>query len=161
MKNLIEILFCIGAIAVVYVLINKGAKKCEESTKDNYRKIGLEYLETYNNVAYYGGFKDIQAKENNKVLVFKDRIQIFNKDIMFSNINDCSIQSESQLVERVSMGKLLCFGVLAFGMNGKVKNINKNYVVIRCNYKKSDIDLVLDFNDENENFIMEMKTLLN
>ena len=161
MKNLIEILLCIGAITAVYILINKGAKKCKESTKNNYRKIGLEYLETYNNVSYFGGFKDVQAKENNKVIVFKDRIQIFNKDILFSNINDCSIQSESQLVERVSMGKLLCFGVLAFGMNGKVKNVNKNYVVIRCNYKKSDIDLVLDFNDENENFIMKMKTLLN
>lgn len=161
MKNLIEILFLIGVIVMVYMLINKGARKCEESIKDDYRKIGLEYLETYNNVSYCGGFKDVQAKENNKIIVFKDRIQILNKDILFSNIHDCSIQSESQLVERASMGKLLCFGILAFGMNGKVTNINKNYVVIRCNYKKSDIDLVLDFKDENESFIMKMKMLLN
>lgn len=160
MEDLLKAILCFGALFGIYILGNIMKEKEESKKTSEYKEKGLTYVKEYTGVNYCGGFGDIEPKKYNDVILLKDRIQIFRKDILIKNIQDCSIQTETQLAERVSMGKLLCFGVFAFGMKGKTKSISKNYVVIRCNHRNKDIDLVLDFGKENEEFVRQVRLLL-
>ena len=140
------------------------SKPAQLRKKEHYESIGLNFITDYDNIDYYGGFKDWGCKKDIKLIVFDGYFRLDSdysgsKIIEFKDIKDCRIQTEKQLSERVSMGKLLCFGVLAFGMKGKQKELSKDYVLVRCNYENEDIDLVLDLHSNNERFVRYINTL--
>lgn len=90
-------------------------------------------------VKYYGGFKDlcgkgsciiIQEIDKIRFLIIKDEGGVVKRNYSYDNIKSCSIMTESQIQEQVSLGKLLFFGALAFGMKGKQKEITNEYIVL-------------------------------
>lgn len=152
---MIEFLVCLGIILGAWMWSIRASEKDEEKKVKKYEEEGLVYRKEYSYVKYLGGFGDIAPDRHSDIILFKDRIRIFDRDILFENIKDCSIQTHTQLVERASLGKLLCFGVFALGMKGKTKELNKAYVVIRCVYRKKEIDLILDLGGRKEKYMNE------
>ena len=154
----------IGIVTFVWY-INKTGDQQEQFKKYEYAEQGLIHIKDYNFVDYLGGFKNKGKSDDIKVIVFENKIDFKfsyedTREIFIKNIKDCRIQTDKELIERVSMGKLLCFGVLAFGMKGKQKELTKDYVVVRCNYENEDIDLVLDFATRNEEFVNSINSLM-
>ena len=157
----------IGIFLFIYYFTNtnNSTKLNEDIREYEYFEQGLIYIDEYKYVSYFGGFKDKGKSDDIKVIVFENKIDFKfsyddTREIFIKDIHDCRIQTEKQLSERVSMGKLLCFGVLAFGMKGKQKELSKDYVVVRYNYENEDIDLVLDLHYGNEEFVREINNLM-
>ena len=155
MAWIFAIIFILFLIVLSSCFSNDEKKKYQE-----YKKQGLEYIKKYYNVSYYGGFKDIGFRKDENLILFEDRIRILNKDILIKNIKDCRIQTETQLTERASIGKLLCFGVFALGMKGKQKELNKEFTVIRFSNNNEEADLIVDLKSKNEIFIGKINRLM-
>ena len=89
-------------------------------------KDGVTYTE---GVDYMGGFKDFGRADDCVIKVRKDGINFIlnnykyneydNKVVEYKSIKSVEIESETSIKERVSIGKLVFFGVFAFGMKGK------------------------------------------
>lgn len=131
-------------------------------------KTTAPYKERYDDVSYYGGFEGIGYQKKVDVLIYSDKIIVkkdldWHKEILLSDIEDCTIQTETQLKERVSMGKLLCFGVFAFGMKGKQQAIAQDYTVVRFKDgdKVSDLVLYNSSNNLNKHLYDSIKESIN
>ena len=115
-------------------------------------KENLNYLESLSSIKYLGGFKDIGKKEGISILLFDDRIRFefsdeLYRDVLKNNILNCHIENKTQIINQISMGKILCLGVFALGGNNS-KEINKEYLVIDCDFKKDNISIVLEFENQ-------------
>lgn len=101
---------------------------------------------------YVGGFKDIGICRHTYLDLMEDRIIVTFKDdskgikekkqIKYSDVLDVSIQTETQIKEKVSLGKILVFGVLSFGMKGNQSTISQEYLVMKVKYNNEDLDLI-------------------
>lgn len=149
-------------IVLVVILVScMYAKASAEDKKDTYiayKKQGLELLREYNTCVHYNGFKEYGKLSIPEVLLFTDRIR-FNlssnntREILIKDISDCRVQTDVQISERISKGKLLAFGIFALGMKKKQEEICKSYVLLSCKYKGEDTDFVFDFKDFNTSFV--------
>lgn len=117
-----------------------------------YKEQGLRFIKEYNSVKYYGGIKGFDIEHTGKVIIFSDRVRILNNTIYLEDVESCKVQTERQITEGVSMGKLLFFGVLAFGMKGKQKELSKKYIVLRYKCLDEMRDVIMDFDSKNEDF---------
>lgn len=142
--------------------------KIDEKRRQNYKeKEGLEYLKTEYGIKYLGGFKDLGKKDDDITIeFFKDRIRLsFNdgyRDIMQKEILDCKIQSETQIRQQISMGKIILLGAFALAGNN-TKEINKEFALLDCYYKGDRISIVLDidFQPSLEQFVRDVNGLKN
>lgn len=166
-------------VIVGIVLIVKWMKKSNKDTerllleidkkrKQNYKeKEGLEYLKTEYGIKYLGGFKDLSKKDDDITIeFFKDRIRLsFNdgyRDIMQKEILDCKIQSEIQIRQQISMGKIILLGTFAL-VGNNIKEVNKEFALLDCYYKGDRISIVLDidFQPSLEQFVRDINRLKN
>ena len=119
---------------------------------------------------YFGGFKDI-CNCNKCYVIRKENDIEFNflskngtnpniKIISNKNIKSCSIMTDIQIQEQVNLGKLLCFGLLAFGMKGNKKEITNEYVVLEVLDNNSLISVILK-NKENNQKLLDMFMFVN
>ncbi|MEG1309388.1 MAG: hypothetical protein RSD06_00750 [Bacilli bacterium] len=131
----------------------KSLKEMNDEMKNFYKKQGLDFLKNeFGNIKYLTGFKDIGIKEDIYISLFKDRIRFnfekdFYRDVLKNDISDCRIETETQIRNQISMGKILCLGIFAFGGNN-TKEINKEYLVIDCKFKNNNINILLEFKDQ-------------
>ena len=174
MDMFILLIVIIGIIFLVK-WINKTNKdtdelliKIDEKRRQNYKeKKGLEYLKTEYGIKYLGGFKDLGKKDDDITIeFFKDRIRLsFNdgyRDIMQKEILDCKIQSETQIRQQISMGKIILLGAFALAGNN-TKEINKEFALLDCYYEGDRISIVLDidFQPSLEQFVRDVNGLKN
>ncbi|WP_415313920.1 hypothetical protein [Clostridium perfringens] len=144
---------------------DKDIAKRKKEEKENYKKQGLDLVNSYW-IKLYSGFREYGIKEDVKLMLFKDRI-IFKidyevkKEILFRDIEDYRIQTESQLIERASLMKVACFGVFGLGMKGKEKELNKEYVYIKAVYEGEVANIIFERGiGENEKIIQELHRLI-
>lgn len=155
MDMFILLIVIIGIIFLVK-WINKTNKdtdelliKIDEKRRQNYKeKEGLEYLKTEYGIKYLGGFKDLGKKDDDITIeFFKDRIRLsFNdgyRDVMQKEILDCKIQSETQIRQQISMGKIILLGAFALAGNN-TKEVNKEFALLDCYYEGDRISIVLE-----------------
>lgn len=110
----------------------------------------LDYVQTN----YYGGFRDVSAKENPfiNIYMFEDKVRvIFNlylkmidyKDIPREDIISVRYMNETELRDSISVGKVLVFGWVGLAMKNQ-KEVNKEYIILTCKYEDKVIDVALN-----------------
>lgn len=94
---------------------------------------------------YIGGLSNLVAPVSMSIELFPEYLLLkYNdKEIKIDKINIKSIEvmTKQQIESQVGLGKLLVFGVLAFGMKKK-KEVIENYLVLKykdCNEEKNII----------------------
>lgn len=145
-KNYMVFIIAIVIVIGIILILGSFAPTHEEFHDDMCKRWmeleGLEYEdETF--CKYFGGFKTVTGKDMCRMIKFKDRIRFQfaekdsdryedNKDISKDRIKSYEIISEKELQEKISLGKVICFGVLALAM--------KNKEVVMNEYVKVDIE---------------------
>lgn len=126
------------------------------------KKTNFENLKTDNGVEpncyiqtnYYGGFRDVSAKDIPfvNIYTFDDKVRfIFNlygklinyKDIPKENILSIEYMNEVELRESISIGKVAVFGLIGVAMKNQ-KEINREYILLRCMCEGKKIDVALN-----------------
>lgn len=108
----------------------------EESISDLDRKIWGDSVAKPCYMKYVGGIKglSVNQKLNEYVVFLNDGIGVGymdnKKKIPYKCITDVAIENTKSIEQRVSMGKLLFFGILAFGMKKNQEDIIKEFIVI-------------------------------
>ena len=151
---------------IVYRIVTPKPCEFEHLKTDN----GIKPISTaYSN--YYGGFRDISAKNTPNIIfyMFKDKVRIvihlrgkFIDAIDFcpEDILSISYMNERELTENISLGRILVFGWLGLAMKKK-KEINREYIVLRCIYEDKKIDVVLNSDESLNNNKKCFETLNN
>ncbi|WP_346938185.1 hypothetical protein [uncultured Clostridium sp.] len=165
MDGVLLLFVAIAMIVLPVKLVMNSNQRKEELREDEYEDEGLEYegIKYFGN--FIGGFKDIGYCEFLRVDFFKDRIGIEIKDlkkdikenryIKLNDVLDVKIQTETQIKESVSIGKLLVFGILSFGMKGNEKTLIDEYVVMKVVYNNDELNLIFKMSDS-YNFIKDI-----
>lgn len=170
MAGWILIAVFIGMYLIDFV-ININKPKSNKKLSDYYKDVGYTYIRALNGIKYLGGIKDISIKNNMDYIITKegllflyseiDQIPVINskytkhKLIGWDNIKDISLQTEQSIKEKVSLGKLVCFGIFAFAMSGKEKISTKEYIIINVNDSKGEYNICLESKD-NQNTIEKL-----
>ena len=151
-------------VCFIQFYIFKYKKKDRKKKKKIYNDKGLDFIDYYW-IKLYSGFREYGVKDTVQLTLFKDRL-IFKidgdeKEVLFKDIQDYRIQTESQLIERASLMKVACFGVFGLGMKGKEKELNKEYVYIRAIYEGEQANIVFDRGiGGNEEIVQELHRLI-
>ena len=155
----------IGFILLV-VYLGKDAEKIEKQQlkyqEELDRKRGYKLVSTHK-VDYIGGFKSLEPQKSVQLEICSDRIRLnTNKiqNILYKNIVDVSIKTEQEIKERVSLGKLICFGVLAFAMKGTEEVLSKSYLMITVKDREDYLGILLD-SSNNANLITSINITRN
>lgn len=150
----VVLLICIGFYCLFIKTKSDNEKRAKELTEE-FKAEGLEFLADYI-FKCLGGFKDMGACEECYICVCRDRLRItlIKKengvtlgskvaDVLMSDITDIALENERSIVEKVSLGKLMVFGLLSFGMKGKQKELNRELLVLTFNYNNEEVSLIL------------------
>lgn len=146
------------------IVVDAPRMEREEKKKiEDYRKQGLEYIGLFS-FECIGGFKDIGACKDCYIDLFEEKINItlYKKnqsgtvlgskivDIKMSDILSAELQTETQISEQISLGKLITFGILSFGMKKKQNEIIREYLLINMNYNNEKVSLILKTTKDDE-----------
>ncbi|MBP3929414.1 MAG: hypothetical protein J6D47_07615 [Peptostreptococcaceae bacterium] len=151
----IVILFILFIIWMIKVDLPRMEKQQQE-TKEIYRKQGLEYIGLFS-FECIGGFSDIGACKNCYIDLFEEKmtINLYKESssgsilaskvvvIKMSDILSAELQTETQISEQISLGKLITFGLLSFAMKKNPNEIIREYLVINMKYEDKEISLIL------------------
>lgn len=113
---------------------------------------------------YLGGYPDIEGGRSAKIgILTKDFIviQIGNntKTIKKNDLINAEIMSEQSIVQNVSLGKIIAFGVFALGMKNP-KTIVKNYLILTYKENEKEISIIIDSNNL-ERLTRELRQVIN
>lgn len=98
------------------------------------------------NVKYLGGLPNKEGGKKVTLTIKSDRVFLAGlKTIFKAEILGAEIQSEQQIVNNISLGKIVAFGLLSLGMQN-TKTIVKNYVVIRFLEGNEERNIILECN---------------
>ena len=163
------VLVLVSFIFIMLCIGNNGTEerkkmiaKQKEAQKEIDRKRGYNLIESYI-VDYIGGFKSLEPQKSVQLEICSDRVRLnTNKvqNILYKNIVDVSIKTEQEIKERVSLGKLICFGVLAFAMKGKEEVLSKSYLMITVKDREDYLGILLD-SSNNANLITSINITRN
>lgn len=134
----------LGFIFVVVNSYNNEQENRKELSEQGYNDSNALII-----LKYLGGIKTISAKNNVKIKLLKEGICFIygienkRKIIKYNDIIDIYIDTQVGIQEKVSAGKLLCFGVFTFAMKGKQVNTSKEYIVLKIN-EDSMYDIILE-----------------
>ena len=149
-------LLIIGIIILVSIVYSFSSTHKERL--DGYKKRGYHYNGNGDfHVHYKGGIKSISVNSNIFIALLKEGLAFesvgVKKIILFSNIKEISLQNEVQIQQQVSLGKLILFGWLAFGMEKNKKEINNEYIVLTVDDGDGKYNILLQsyVSDDNQN----------
>lgn len=160
-------IFIIGIIIIsilysIYEYKKEPGNKIEKELRERYLQYGYHYIESLN-VKYMGGIPNISVNSKNSFEITKEGLLILTATnstpylggsketlVPWGSIKNVSFQNEKSIQQQVSLGKLLVFGVLAFGMEGKEKSINNEYLVLEVEDKKN-YSIILQPKDRQNN----------
>lgn len=131
-----------------------------EDSENNNEKIYTPILQ-YINIEYIAGLKGISKEIKVHCYLMKEGILFtYNKysiDNNFINIEqliewhsiiDVDIQTEKHIQNNVKLGNLVLFGVLAFGMNKKMKVIETEYIVLSIKHFDNSVYNIILYCDD-------------
>lgn len=154
----------IGMIGAVYLIcwianpfLESANKKMDKHLKEQgdrrWSGSGASY-QNFLQARYKGGIKNISADGTITINVLDIGLGFtgaFNRKVIkFENIKDIFIENERSIQQQVSLGKLIMFGGLAFGMKKKNVEINKEYVIINVIDEDGEYNVVLDTEKESD-----------
>lgn len=134
--------------------------------KKEIKKYGDNFITRFKNIQYIGGFKDI-SNSSCTVDILCDKIifeycmikdvkcNIIHKIIKLQDIKDVYIESQMQLVNKIGIGKIICFGALGALSQNTTTAINE-YVVINTN---DDESIIIKTNNNME-FVNKINNLI-
>ncbi|OSA91031.1 UNVERIFIED_ORG: hypothetical protein B2H93_14840 [Clostridium botulinum] len=159
------VIITIGAYVYDYFYKKKQEKnyiptneKEYSSLEEVYLDYGYNYIKPLIETKYIGGIGTISINNNINIDILKEGLLFLYKDygtlsivdtetnkllIKWSDVTNIYIETQRSIQERVNLGKLFVFGILAFGMKGKQKELNKEYVVLDVKNEK-DFSIILD-----------------
>ncbi|MVX64655.1 hypothetical protein GKZ28_13225 [Clostridium chromiireducens] len=165
------IIVVIGGLYFYDYIRTRNNPNNNKTLEDYYKDAGYTYINPLIDVKYLGGISDISIKNRIDYTLTKegllllysdiDQIPVINskytkqKLIKWDNIKDISLQTEQSIKEKVSLGKLVCFGIFAFAMSGKEKLSTKEYIIINVNDPKGEYNICLESKD-NQNTIEKL-----
>lgn len=126
--------------------IEEWGNEYDMQQKEKYKKQGKEYIDSYCRIKYVCGFKDI-SRSIVSLELLGDEIIIEFEDknttriIKKQDIKDIYLNTETEIQNNISVGKILAFGALSLGMDNSKTEIH-DYIVIECNYGGDDLTLV-------------------
>lgn len=149
--------FVVLRIFLIFLEKNDQKKKVQKQ-KETHTIRGIcgniRELERYDNSRYIGGFEKTKLEPEKLInfIIYHDRLT-FEKglkdiDIMIQNVVSCQLISSIQLQEKISMGKVLMFGVFALGMDKKKTQKIERYVEVIV--KDECIEYPIYFKNENK-----------
>ncbi|MBN1075971.1 hypothetical protein DVV91_16745 [Clostridium botulinum] len=147
------IIICFGfMIMCIYAGFDVLADRKVDSLKIQNECRNYNAIKDFIIFKYIGGIKNISINSNVTIKLFKEGISFTylsgterrNYMIHSNEIEDISIQTQQSIQEKVSVGKLLVFGILAFGLKGKQKELNKEYLVLNVNKNNENFNVILD-----------------
>lgn len=148
----VVILFLISFIGlIIWVNVKESNRQKEQ---------GIVYAAV--NVRYIGGFKEISGgKQVNFDLTHSQVKIVFSpqqiKSINISDIIDVECSTEDSITREVSLGRMLVFGALSFGMK-KEKHTVRRFLVIKFMQDNTERSLVLEmYPDEVVSKILSFK----
>lgn len=98
------------------------------------------------NAVYLGGLPNKEGGKKVNLTLKSDRLSLVGlKTIFKKDILGAEIQSEQQIVNNVSLGKIVTFGLLSLGMQN-AKTIVKNYVIVRFLEGNEERNMILECN---------------
>lgn len=147
------LILVIGLIIGVIIIISKEKNNQEIINKDLNKK-GYNKVTNLIIFKYIGGIKTISSSNNVQIKLLKEGIcfsykkedveETYNNIIKFENIEDVYLDTQQSIQERVSLGKLICFGVLAFGLKGKQIQNTKEFIVLEVSENNKNYNIILD-----------------
>ncbi|WP_252241679.1 hypothetical protein [Clostridium sp. ZBS18] len=152
------IILLIIVVIIIYKIYpyDEKVEKIDMLTRDNmdfFSKKGYNYIKNGFFVHYKGGIRNLSVNSSVIVDLLQEGIA-FNKDkkiILFKNINNIILENETQIQQQISLGKMLIFGALAFGMERKNKEINNEYIVLKVEDEDGEYSVLLQSNDQKDN----------
>lgn len=150
------LLFVVIFGCVILACVTPNEEELRKETEGNISKFvdmkfnGEEKHVKSLNVNYLGGLKGLSANNKDYLFInlFESGIAIFDSThkniIKYGDIKDLYISNERSIRENVSLGKLFCFGILAFGMKGNVKEENRELIVVKVNDSCGEYNVVFD-----------------
>ncbi|MGH4138297.1 hypothetical protein [Clostridium sp.] len=138
---LIILVLIIGFLFMVACLVSSWDTK----TKDNYN-ISNNIIERFNIKYLGGGFPDIEGGHDG-IIEFKDEgiffiINNHKRYISRKTLIKAEIQSKQQISQEISLGKVLVFGILAWGMKDN-KTTTENCLVITFQDNEQIRDIII------------------
>lgn len=161
---MIWIIIIIIVIAFFIIVPNLSVNDIQEINKKKFEEQGYHYV-GLSGLKYNGGIKNISINNIVTVNMLEEGINFcsdcINKTILFKNIKDISLQNQQYIQNQVSLGKLFCFGVLAFGMNKTSSISNNEYIVLDINDEDGQYNVILQSYDvkNNQNKVKELLKL--
>lgn len=159
MKFIILFFFIIIGI---YIYITNYLDSAKNKEKLNAKDQHINSTHKFSFICH-GGLKDMGFCKSCFIELFKDRIiiKLYKEDnigsiigsksleVMLTNIIDLSLQTEKEIKEKVSLGKILVFGFLSLAMDKKSYTINKEFLVLTFNNNDEKVNLILEskYND--------------
>lgn len=142
---------------ILFIIIGIGLYELFKPKKYDFeelKQIDGKEANDYVQTCYYGGFRDISAKEIPFInfYMFEDRVRVivnlYRKMISYTDIKREDVISvrymnEREIKESISVGKILVFGLVGLAMRNQ-KEINREYIVLTCRYEGEMIDVVLN-----------------
>lgn len=145
---LVLLLFIIG---IIYIIL-KSSSVSKEINKEKiqlYVSKGYNYIQNDISIKYKGGIKNLSVNSYVSIDLLKEGLSFNNgkKIILFKNIEDISLKSETQIQELISLGKMLFFGVWSLAMEKKKKEINNEYIVLKVKDEDGKYNVLLQSNE--------------
>lgn len=163
--GVIIFLFILGIIYYITFTsdgLMQQAKQYKDGKNKMYKEKGFNWVQDSSfKLHYKGGIKNLSVQMDTTIDILKEGLNFIysekrveednnNKQtilqsiyIDFSDIKSIEIQTESSIKSQVSLGKLLFFGVLAFGMKRKEKESIQEYIVLKVADEEGDYGVVL------------------
>lgn len=129
--------------------IPKEEKDKEEQVSEIGSRIWGEDATIPHYIRYAGGIKglSVNAELNKYVCFLKNAISVGitdKKKILYKDITDVVIENTKSIEHKVSMGKLLCFGILAFGMKKNKEEEIKEFIVVNVEDEDGQYSVIFD-----------------
>lgn len=125
-----------GVLVLILIILFLGimVNILQKDNKERYKKYNILYEEHdaifMSGLPYVEGGKKATLTVNGKGFFIKidgyEEIPIYSQDII-----DVEIKTNEQITKEIGVGKLLVFGIFAFGMKNE-KTIVKNYICVNC-----------------------------
>lgn len=134
-------------VVISFVISFSAMDRIKEENTNKFSQLGYHYIDLLG-ANYKGGIKNISVHTNAvSISLLKEGLNfdtgIAEKTILFKNIVDMALQSQQYIQNQVSLGKLVVFGVFAFGMERKQNTINDEYILLKVNDEDGEYNVLL------------------
>lgn len=145
------ILIIVTVFILVHIAIKINENKTRKERLQQYKSEGKIYVTNFDTF-YMGGLKDISACpslievfDNKITMKFIINFDTYNREFNLKDILDVKIQSDIQIQNQISLGKMVFFGAFALASPNQKTVINE-YIVMTVLYQGEKLNLIFKLN---------------